>query len=376
MRVGDVDVACLIDTGAEVSTITESFFFRHLSDGREVQNVSSYIRLSASQGLDIPYVGYIELQLTVLSKEFYGLGFLVVKDPVSTPISERKKKIPGILGSNVLRDMRKQLVAEYGENFADVLSNAELNHYESALLHVLQIYETPPMCEETVALPSNDFGRVRVVGSGPTLIPARSIRVLEGSTKPSFGIPHCALVERIETDVAELPRGLAVGASFVTVDHTGLVPIQVANFSDQDAYLQPRTPVAVISLPELEPAIEFVTLDENHIAICGARSSGLREADVDHLINRMDVGELTKSQYQQLHQVISKYQTSFSKDEDDIGLCKLVEHKIDLIDERPVKMPHRRVPPHQWDEVREYIQKSLDRGIIRESSSPYAPPLS
>lgn len=81
----------------------------------------------------------------------------------------------------------------------------------------------------------------------------------------------------------------------------------------------------------------------------------------------MDIGELTQSQYKQLQQIINKYQATFSKDEEDMGLCKLVEHKIGLIDDRPIKIPHQRVPPHQWDEVREYIQKSLERGVMEHS---------
>jgi len=55
--------------------------------------------------------------------------------------------------------------------------------------------------------------------------------------------------------------------------------------------------------------------------------------------------------------------------------CDLVEHSIKTNDDHPVKVPHRRVPPQQWPEVRAYIQKSLDRSIIRESSSPYASPI-
>lgn len=114
VRVGGVDVGCLIDTGAEVSTITESFYKEFLAQGREVIDVTSYIRISASQGLEIPYVGYVELQLTAFSHKFEGLGFLIVKDPVSTPIQARKKRVPGVLRSNVLRDMRKSLVKKYG----------------------------------------------------------------------------------------------------------------------------------------------------------------------------------------------------------------------------------------------------------------------
>ena len=249
VRVGDVDVACLIDTGAEVSTMTESFFFRHLSKGREVLNISSYIKISASQELEIPYIGYVDLQLTVLSNRFEGLGFLMVMDPVSTPVSERKKRVPGILGSNVLKDMRKQLISKHGEAFASVLSNINVDHHESALLHALQMYKAPFMCEETVASPSLGYGRVRLAGSGPILVPARSIRVLEGSTRPSSGSPYSALVERVEVEVAELPKGLTLGVSLVTVDQSGVIPIQVANFSDEDVYSHLRTPVAVISRP-------------------------------------------------------------------------------------------------------------------------------
>ena len=67
--------------------------------------------------------------------------------------------------------------------------------------------------------------------------------------------------------------------------------------------------------------------------------------------------------------------STFSEDEDDLGFCDLVKHKIVTTDDKPIRVPHRRVPPHQWPEVRDYIQKSLDQGIIRESSSLYASPI-
>lgn len=111
-----------------------------------------------------------------------------------------------------------------------------------------------------VATPSLGYGRVRLAGSGPTLVPACSIRVLEGSSRPLSGNPYSALVERIEVEVAELPKGLTVGVSLVMVDRSGLIPIQVANFSDQDAYLHPRMPVAVISRPVLETATKMKTM--------------------------------------------------------------------------------------------------------------------
>ena len=41
----------------------------------------------------------------------------------------------------------------------------------------------------------------------------------------------------------------------------------------------------------------------------------------------------------------------------------------------PIKLPHRRIPPHQMDEVREHINKLLKQNIIRRSTSPYAAPV-
>lgn len=82
IRVGGVDIRCLIDTGAEVSTVTESFYKEHQAQGRKVIDVTSTIRISASQGLEIPFVGYVELKVSVLGHTFSGLGFLDRKSVV------------------------------------------------------------------------------------------------------------------------------------------------------------------------------------------------------------------------------------------------------------------------------------------------------
>ena len=56
-------------------------------------------------------------------------------------------------------------------------------------------------------------------------------------------------------------------------------------------------------------------------------------------------------------------------------MCSGVEHQINVTDDKPVKLPYRRIPPSQWQEVRDYVQKVLNQGIIRESCSPYASPV-
>ena len=49
--------------------------------------------------------------------------------------------------------------------------------------------------------------------------------------------------------------------------------------------------------------------------------------------------------------------------------------KIRTEDDIPVTQPYRRIPPNQYQEVKEHIQKLLDSSVIRESHSPYASPI-
>ncbi|PIK37692.1 hypothetical protein BSL78_25478 [Apostichopus japonicus] len=52
-----------------------------------------------------------------------------------------------------------------------------------------------------------------------------------------------------------------------------------------------------------------------------------------------------------------------------------VRHKIKTVDEVPVKQPYRRIPPSQFEQVRDHIRKLLESGVIIESASPYASPI-
>jgi hypothetical protein len=56
----------------------------------------------------------------------------------------------------------------------------------------------------------------------------------------------------------------------------------------------------------------------------------------------------------------------------DLGLTNLVQHKIDTKDEKPVKIPPRRVPLAQMKEVETEIQKMLVNDIIQPSHSPWS----
>ena len=79
-----------------VSTITESFFLQNFESwGNEKLQTCQWLQLWAANGLDIPYIGYFELDVEVLNKLIPGRGVMVVKDPPSPLFYAKDLRYPG-----------------------------------------------------------------------------------------------------------------------------------------------------------------------------------------------------------------------------------------------------------------------------------------
>ena len=86
-------------------------------------------------------------------------------------------------------------------------------------------------------------------------------------------------------------------------------------------------------------------------------------------------GNITPKQQAQLDELLTRYKDMFITDDDKLGYTETVKHKIFTTDNIPVNQPFQRIPPSQYQEAKEHIQKLLKRGIIRESHSPYSSPI-
>ena len=58
-----------------------------------------------------------------------------------------------------------------------------------------------------------------------------------------------------------------------------------------------------------------------------------------------------------------------------MGCTKLVPHRIDTGDTRPIKQALRRVPVHLQAEFDKHLQDMLERGVVNPSSSPWPAPV-
>lgn len=73
--------------------------------------------------------------------------------------------------------------------------------------------------------------------------------------------------------------------------------------------------------------------------------------------------------------LVLSYQEVFSRDKLDCGEAKEFVHRIHLSDDRPFRLPYRRVPPGHYQQLREVLSDMEMKGIINKSLSEYASPL-
>ncbi|XP_041369658.1 uncharacterized protein LOC121383631 [Gigantopelta aegis] len=136
------------------------------------------------------------------------------------------------------------------------------------------------------------------------------------------------------------------------------IDIQLSNTTTRTVVIAPR---AVIC--ELQPVtIEDEALEEF-------------SPDASHLSKVTLSTDISKDEVEQGRQLILEYKDIFSRGDDDIGFCPHVKHRSDLTNETPFKIPHRRIPPSMFEEVKQHLKQLLACGIIRRSFSPWASPV-
>ena len=88
----------MLDTGSQVSTVSEESYYRHLQALCKIREGPTLFRMSAAIGTDIPYSGFIVADLKVQNQTVERAILFVVK---KIPIGSR----PILIGMNVLQHL-------------------------------------------------------------------------------------------------------------------------------------------------------------------------------------------------------------------------------------------------------------------------------
>lgn len=362
-----VSVPCLLDSGSMVTTITETYFnnkFAHLS--AEGLRDCGWLGLKAANGLMIPYLGYIELDLYILGVTLPRRGVLIVKDPPDDYMRQKKAAVPGVLGMNVFNPLYCELLKVYGPELweAPVVQSAP-----PGLKKVLRY------CQVMEAMASSPEPHlVRVQGKRPLCIPAGSLKYVP-VTCPDVPLhqPIDLMVEPLGPEHNALPEGLLVSPSLIKAEQ-GRAFVPVTNVGTSDVWLTPRRVIATVQ------TVDFVLGEQSQIKVsvdshsCTAFIESLEKTDTGGMV-LPEFDNLEPREQQQAKALLTKYISVFAKSDLDVGCTNLITHEIPLLDDTPVRQPYRRIPPSQYELARNHIQQLLHGKIIRESCSPYSSPI-
>ena len=83
----------------------------------------------------------------------------------------------------------------------------------------------------------------------------------------------------------------------------------------------------------------------------------------------------TENQKSKIKKVFEDYNDVFDLNPLELGRTSLVKHTIKVIDPKPFKERYRRIPPHQYEEVRKHLKEMEAVSEIRRSNSPWASPV-
>lgn len=350
-----IKVPSLVDTGSMVSTITESFFHEHFEPwGGERLKACHWLELRAANGLTIPYIGYLELDMKLCGRLVPNCGVLVVKDPVGSVAT----RVPGVLGMNVIQRCYQELFGHHGPA---LFSSAPVLASSTSLIEALQECHFA----EHQSRPKN-HGKVKVRGKRACRIPGGVMRIVPTTCSEQYS-GTTVMFEPLE---AGLPAGLLASPSLVQVVR-GTAYVPIVNVGLTDVLLYPHTVVGTLDQVNFVNLPAGVTANPPTSATVSSQTATL----VPEPVETIDLSHLSGEEQGQVRSLLRKYASVFAANDQDLGCTNLITHDIPLLDSVPVRQRYRRIPPSEYELVKGHIHQLLEAQVIRESSSPYASPI-
>lgn len=179
------------------------------------------------------------------------------------------------------------------------------------------------------------------------------------------------------------PRNVLVGRVITPLWGNRWVPLKLINPSTEAVVLKRNSKIADVSPCVAVEELSFPDkLTVNTQSVSQQKVAARSPEQMVDVLNKLGLHDLNLDDCEvsdlwrdRLLRLVENYETVFSRDKMDCGEATDFVHKINLADERPFRLPYRRVPPSQYEALRTALNEMEDRGIIRKSHSEYASPL-
>ena len=315
----------LLDTGSTMSVL-HSNIFKKLPQKMQTRLKTSNQKLRMADGSEVRILGTMNLPLFLDNQVIHQL--MLVADI----------EIHVVLGFDFMN--QNKCVIDVSSRTMQLNNQCILCQLESQVPSLFRI-----TVRENVTIPSQS----------EMIIPAKSVGTILSVT--NFAIDST-------TDTLK-NKGILVAKSLCSLTND-VIPLNLINVSDKPRTIYKNTCAAmgqtvidqdiipIENLPRLESECEEAIPNQFQVILDRCQD------------------QLANDQMEKLKSLLVNNQSVFSMFKFDLGLTNLVQHKIDAKDEKPVKIPPRRVPLAQRKEVETEIQKMVDNEIIQPSHSPWS----
>ena len=356
-------VNALWDTGAQVSIVSHKWL-KKTFPSVEVRQISEILgeeqdlSITAANGTDIPFVGFVELKLELGQSSDDSaviVPMLVTRDEIEQPL----------IGFNVIDQLTKDyrdigsVPKAIGQSFPDLPANKLMPFVACLTSHHDEMLGTVKSQRRTVVIPKHQS--VTIKCRVKCLITEQATPVL------------------LEPDVEKIPEGLEIHSSLLHLKRgsSHAISLDAYNGTTHDIFLRGKTLLG--SLQTVQSVTPVQIIDRN------AGSSKHPEKQKIHMEDtfrtedcapKVVLGEtLTELQKEAVEKMLEEESASFAKDDQDGGCIPDLELKIELTDKTPVQKSYVSVPRPLYPEVKAYIEDLLNRGWITKSTSSYSSPV-
>ena len=360
--VQDQTVEALVDTGAQVTIISERVYQKMLNPPPCIGKV----KLRMANG-DISQIGKKVGPVRVkLGKRWYAFPVYVARLDAAEDM---------LLGYDILESQ--------GHCLVDVIHG--VLHFDGQVIQGVVKRPKSDDSEATVSvkrrviIPPNSVKRVSCSMSKelPDYVfePSCHLKVIapktfrSGKTDPIVCLINTSDYQRI------IPRGTRIGKAFAacTVESTPVKNQHESqsvspNPDSQDARLLDDHSLTKNRIFSNDPVVGHISMADRKAPVTSNSSVPEHIADM----YQRSTGLLSPPQKDKLSRLLSSYNDVFASTEFDLGNFKVIEHSIVTGDARPVKQRMRRTPAGFADEEKGQLEKMLKSGVIQESTSEWA----
>ena len=277
-----------------------------------------------------------------------------------------------ILGTNVIKHILRQskLCGSYWKTISGPCpaGDPEAEHFLSML---------SGLCPWKGVDVPDKIGTVRC-NSATYLEPGREYLIWGKLPKSSTISPGSTVITE-PTSSRSAPRNVLVAKIVTPLWGDRWVPLKLINTSDKPVLLRRNAKLADVS--SCVALVDMDVADCSKLNLVSNHQSTVPPATASRLssvgLSAVDIESCEVSQdcKERLADLVMQYEDVFSRYHLDCGEAKGFVHRIHLSDDRPFRLPYRRVPPSQYHKLREVLDVMEEKEIIRKSTSEYASPL-